>query len=669
MSESLPPEFRGSRLRRFIRKSIEGVQVESERMRVIEPEKIHFSDVVGVFIRAWPYIRPMIAHVWAFIGIAIFAALWAIFWAALNLGLIYNSVIINDPVSPIAAWLLLLDFNVWVNVEELTRDQRYQLIPMVVMMAVVSGALGSVIDNANNYYRVWIMQNINQNLRLHLMGQLNHLSMKFHAESKTGDAIYRLFQDSAMVTQIIQALAIDPILTICRFLIGLGVVFAFSPILSIAILITWVPMLILANIMSPKLRLGFQEARMRNAKLTSTIQESIDGIRTIKVNGLESERQAMFEDDSVNAFVSAHDARVRLLFFSFFTFLSVALPLVVVELSAAILAYEAAPTFLQALLGIFAFQVWNLASQDQFRQRAREAVTSIESLLVLWGRSQDMAMGLNRVYQILDLKPEVVNQPDAEQLRSVDTNITFDQIQFGYPDREVFSNVTFEAERGQITAVMGPTGCGKSTLMLLLLRMFEYQGGQISVNGKDLRDYTFESVRDNITLATQENILFSMSVRDNISYARPDATLEEVEDAARIAGAHEFIQTLPQGYETFLGERAAKLSTGQRQRLVIARAILKDTPVLILDEPTASLDADTELRIMSNIKEWARDRTVFLVTHRLSTIRQAQKIVFLKDGIVADVGSHDELMEDPEGAYREFVEAELRNREQMVGTG
>ena len=669
MSESLPPEFRGSRLRRFIRKSIEGVQVESERMRVIEPEKIHFSDVVGVFIRAWPYIRPMIAHVWAFIGIAIFAALWAIFWAALNLGLIYNSVIINDPVSPIAAWLLLLDFNVWVNVEELTRDQRYQLIPMVVMMAVVSGALGSVIDNANNYYRVWIMQNINQNLRLHLMGQLNHLSMKFHAESKTGDAIYRLFQDSAMVTQIIQALAIDPILTICRFLIGLGVVFAFSPILSIAILITWVPMLILANIMSPKLRLGFQEARMRNAKLTSTIQESIDGIRTIKVNGLESERQAMFEDDSVNAFVSAHDARVRLLFFSFFTFLSVALPLVVVELSAAILAYEAAPTFLQALLGIFAFQVWNLASQDQFRQRAREAVTSIESLLVLWGRSQDMAMGLNRVYQILDLRPEVVNLPDAEELQSVDTNISFDRIQFGYPDREVFTNVTFEAERGQITAVMGPTGCGKSTLMLLLLRMFEYQGGQISVNGKDFRDFTFESVRDNITLATQENILFSMSVRDNISYARPDATLEEVEDAARIAGAHEFIQTLPQGYETFLGERAAKLSTGQRQRLVIARAILKDTPVLILDEPTASLDADTELRIMSNIREWAQNRTVFLVTHRLSTIRQAQKIVFLKDGIVADVGSHDELMENPQGAYREFVEAELRNREQMVGTG
>ena len=139
--------------------------------------------------------------------------------------------------------------------------------------------------------------------------------------------------------------------------------------------------------------------------------------------------------------------------------------------------------------------------------------------------------------------------------------------------------------------------------------------------------------------------------------------------AARIAGADEFIQSLPQGYETFLGERAAKLSTGQRQRLVIARAILKDTPGLILDEPTASLDADTEIRIMSNIKKWAENHTVFLVTHRLSTIRQAHKIVFLKDGVVADVGSHDELMQKPQGAYKEFVEAELSSRQQMVGTG
>ena len=194
--------------------------------------------------------------------------------------------------------------------------------------------------------------------------------------------------------------------------------------------------------------------------------------------------------------------------------------------------------------------------------------------------------------------------------------------------------------------------------MLLLLRMFEYQGGRIELDGRDIREFTFQSIRANITLATQENILFSRSVMDNIRYARPQATNEEVRNAARIACADEFIERLPDKYDTFLGEKASKLSTGQRQRLVIARAILNDTPILILDEPTASLDAVTERRIMTNIKEWAQQRTVFLITHRLSTVRQADRIIFLKDGRVADLGSHSELIKRPSD-YRDFVDAEL----------
>ena len=202
------PKQRG--FRGYLRRSIEGIRVDSERVRAIEPANIQSADIVGVFIRAWPYIAPVFLHVLGFVAIAIFANFWGLFWASVNLGLIYNSVILDDPVPSITATLLLLDSEVWVHIESLTRDQRYQLIPIVVMMAVVSGTLGSVIENTNDYYRVWVMQNINQNLRPHLMAQLNHLSMKYHADSKTGDVIYRLFQDSAMVTQIIQALVIDP---------------------------------------------------------------------------------------------------------------------------------------------------------------------------------------------------------------------------------------------------------------------------------------------------------------------------------------------------------------------------------------------------------------------------------------------------------------------------
>ncbi len=647
-----------SAIRAFVQRSIQGVRVESERLREIEPDKIHFQDVIALFIRTWPYLYPVRWHAAAYICLAVFVFLWDTFFAFVNFGMIYNNVILDLPVSSIGAAMLFLDPAQWVDVEHLIVDQRYQLITGIVTLFVVSFALGATIDHANRYYRVWILQSINQNLRLHVMSQLQSLSLKFHTDSRTGDAIYRLFQDSAMVTQILQALIVDPFLAGVRFFLGVGVVAAFSPFLGLVLMLTWGPMLYLCGRMSAPLRQGFKEAREKNSALTSTIQESIEGIRTIKVNGLEDERQAMFEVHSSQAFEAAHYARVRLLLFGFYTFVFAAVPLVFVELRAALYAYEGAETFLRDVLLSFGFAIWNLGGQDQARARAKLANASTEGLIVLWGRAQDMAIGLNRVYQILDLTPEVQNRPDAVDLTRVTDSIRFRDLQFSYAERDVLADVSFEARVGDITAILGPTGTGKTTLMLLLLRMFEYQAGRIELDGRDIRDFTIPSIRRNITLATQENILFTMSVMENIRYARPDATDEEVREAARIACADEFIDRLPDKYETFLGERAAKLSTGQRQRLVIARAILKDTPILILDEPTASLDAVTERRIMANIKAWADRRTVFLVTHRLSTVRQADRVVFLKDGRVADFGSHDDLMAK-RGAYWAFVGAEI----------
>ena len=641
------------------------MRVDSERMRRIEPDKVHFVDIVGIFLRGWPYIRPMAWHVLGFVGISVIATAWNTFWGITILTMIYQNVILDQPVAAVSASLLFLDHDLWVHVEALTVDQRFQLVPLIVMLAVMFSTLGAMIDNGGDYYRVWVMQNINQNLRMHLMSQLHHLSLKFHADSKTGDGIYRLFQDSAMVTQIIQSLVIDPFLMSVRFFIGIFVVMFFSPLLALAILFTWVPLVVLANFMSAKLRRLFLEARIRNSALTSTIQESIEGIRTIKVNGLERERQLIFENASVDAFVASHNARVRLLFYGFVAFMLAALPLTFIELYAAVLAFEQIPTFATDLLALFGFAVWSLGAQDAARSRAREGVSNVQLLFLLWGRAQDMAMGLNRVYQILDLAPEIHNRAGAIPLHAIESDIRFIDLEFAYPERRVLERVTFDAKLGEVTAIMGPTGSGKSTLMLLLLRLFEYQGGSIQINNQDIRDFTFESVREKITLATQENILFSLSVKDNIAYAKQDATLDEIKEAARIACADEFIEQLPEGYETFLGERASKLSTGQRQRLVIARAVLKDTPILILDEPTASLDAETERRIMSNLKDWAKSRTVFLVTHRLSTIRQADRIAFIRDGAIADYGTHNELIAKSDGEYQRFVEAELSTAQEL----
>ncbi|HBZ72675.1 MAG TPA: hypothetical protein DEP35_24255, partial [Deltaproteobacteria bacterium] len=191
---------------------------------------------------------------------------------------------------------------------------------------------------------------------------------------------------------------------------------------------------------------------------------------------------------------------------------------------------------------------------------------------------------------------------------------------------------------------VGPTGAGKSTLVALLLRLFDPDRGRIEVDGVDLRRFRVASLRSRIAIALQENVLFGATVRENIRYAVPQASDAAVREAARIACADEFIAALPEGFETPLGERGAKLSTGQRQRLSIARAVLKDTPILVLDEPTASLDAETELRVLANLAAWGKGRVIFLITHRLSTIRRADRIVVLQEGRVVEQGTHEELL-------------------------
>jgi ABC-type multidrug transport system fused ATPase/permease subunit len=194
--------------------------------------------------------------------------------------------------------------------------------------------------------------------------------------------------------------------------------------------------------------------------------------------------------------------------------------------------------------------------------------------------------------------------------------------------------------------------------MSLLLRLFNSDSGVIRVGGRDVREYTVDSLRKQVAIALQENILFSTSIRENIRYADPGASNDQVQAAARIAEADSFARAQSYGYDTELGERGAKLSTGQRQRISIARAILKDPSILILDEPTAALDAQTESRVMQNLNEWGSGRVIFLITHRISTIRQADQIIYLKDGRIAEVGSHEELVAVPEGAYRNFVALE-----------
>jgi ABC-type multidrug transport system fused ATPase/permease subunit len=312
------------------------------------------------------------------------------------------------------------------------------------------------------------------------------------------------------------------------------------------------------------------------------------------------------------------------------------------------------------VLSLLGVSVWNLGLYNWFKGHFGGGASQLRWLFGLWGRTQDIAIGLDRVFAILDLEPEVQDAPDAIDVPEVRRGVAFHQVGFRYqPDRPALESIDLGAGVGTITAIVGPTGSGKSTLMALLLRLFDPSEGRIEIDGTDLRRFRVEHLRSRIAIALQENLLFGATIRENIRYAVPEASDEEVRRAARVACADEFIEQLPDGYDTELGERGTKLSTGQRQRLSIARAVLKDTPILVLDEPTASLDAETELRVLERLAEWGKGRVIFLITHRISTIRRADQVAVLREGRVAECGSHEELLANPEGAYRRLLESEL----------
>ena len=251
------------------------------------------------------------------------------------------------------------------------------------------------------------------------------------------------------------------------------------------------------------------------------------------------------------------------------------------------------------------------------------------------------------VFRYLDNEIRISDQPGAIRLTKFTRKIVFDNVAFAYPaapDRQVLENISFELKKGEVVALVGPSGAGKSTLAQLVLRFYDVGGGKVLIDGKDVRDIRLQSLRENISIVAQDTILFNTTVFDNIAYGRPDADEQEVIHAARTALAHEFIQALPKGYQTSIGERGLKLSGGQRQRIAIARALLKDAPILILDEATSHLDSESERLVQQALTALMLDRTVIVVAHRLSTVRQADKIMVLEKGRIIESGTHDQLI-------------------------
>ena len=580
------------------------------------------------------------------------------FWTVLDGGLL----------TATQAGLLRLDPAVVTAADAFGAEARKQALTHIVFATMALVPIGLPCALAIFYYRVWVLQRINQVLRLRLLDKLQALSLRFHSNNRVGDAIYRMYQDSSMVTQLIDVMVITPAEILGRLAFSLFLVALWEPRLALTLAVAWPLMLVLSWTFARPMRVGFRSARERNSALTSRIQETLAGIRVIKAYGAERAEQRRFVRDSKDAFAAAYTARNRYATFKVYVFWMIGSALIVSSAWGAwlaangnpiALAADGSPTALGKIAAALGFAAWNLGLWNNFKDRFGDVALSSRNATDLWGRVQDIAIGLDRVFEVLDREPEVQDAPDAIEMPAFSRGVAFRGLSFRYaPERPVLEDVEFEVPSGSIAAIVGPTGAGKSTLMALLLRLFDPDQGWIEIDGVDTRRFTLESLRKNIAIALQENVLFGATVRENIRYAVPGASDEQVRAAAQVACANEFIARLPNGYDTMLGERGSKLSTGQRQRLSIARAVIKDTPILILDEPTASLDAETELRVLQNLSEWGRDRAIFLITHRLSTIRRTDRIAYIQEGRLGEWGTQTELLSREGGAYRRMVETE-----------
>ena len=485
--------------------------------------------------------------------------------------------------------------------------------------------------------------NLVRDLRMTVYNRIQSFSLAFFHKRQTGDLMSRVVNDTATFEQL-YAHVIPETISNAVTLIGVMVIlFLINPTLA---LFTCIPIpFILASgwVFMKKVRPRFRKMQNSLAGLNSRLQDNISGIREIQSFG-QQERESGRVDEKAGEFTTAmlSALKINAIFHPIVEFLTALGTVIVVGLGG-LLAYhlrinaEEVVAFLLYLALFYA---------------------PITGLAQLVENAQHSLAGAERVIEILDTSSEVNDKPGAAELKSGQGYIRFENVSFRYlEEAPVLEDISFEVKPGETLALVGPTGVGKTTIIQLVARFYDPQTGQITFDGHELRGLTQNSLRNQISMVLQDTFLFNGTIAENIAYAKPGASPAGIEEAAKIAGIYEDIMEMPDKFHTETGERGIRLSGGQKQRLSIARAILRDAPVLILDEATASVDMQTEARIQAALARMKGRRTIIAIAHRLSTIRSADLILVLKEGKIIQRGTHNELMQGP-GLYRELYQAQ-----------
>ncbi|NLG34215.1 MAG: ABC transporter ATP-binding protein [Lentisphaerae bacterium] len=496
----------------------------------------------------------------------------------------------------------------------------------------------------SKYLIEWVAQRVVMGLRNEAFSKILHLPLLYFTGSRTGELMSRTLNDTQMIergiTEVISDLVQQPFV-----LAGAAAYLFFIDLRLAFVSLAVFPLCVLpVALFGKRVRRHAKAGQERIADLSSIQQEAIGGAAIVKAYGMEDRERERFELHSLDFFrrqvkIVASKAAVNPL-----------MEFVSVLAACAVLLYSRHAGL--ELSDIILFLGAMVLMYDPVKKLSRVH-------LVI---QQSSAAG-ERIFSILDTEDTVANHPGAEPLRGPIDEIRYERISFAYgPDRPpVLDGIDLTARSGELIALVGSSGSGKTTLVNLLPRFFDPTAGHVRIDGRDLRDFTLESLRRHIGLVTQETILFNDTVFRNIAYGEPGATREQVEAAAKKAHAHDFILAMPKGYDTVIAERGLLLSGGQRQRLAIARALLRNPPILILDEATSALDTESEHAVQLALNEAMQGRTVFAIAHRLSTIRRADQILVLHQGRIAERGRHDELL-GRDGTYRRLYHMQFEHQ-------
>ncbi|MFA7256756.1 MAG: ABC transporter transmembrane domain-containing protein [Kiritimatiellales bacterium] len=506
------------------------------------------------------------------------------------------------------------------------------------LVAVLQG----VLFFAGKYLVEWVGNRVVMDLRRRLFEHIHTLPMQFFTTNRVGELISRLTSDTSLLTQLVSNVIGDVIREPFTLIGCIAAMIYLDWRLALLALVVFPICIFPVAVLGRRVRKASKGGQEGMGDMLSVVQESIGGAVVVKAFQMEKEETDRFSVFNLRVFkMLMRQTRSNSLTDPVVVFLSsIGLSVVVV--------YAYLNDMSLALLITFA------GAMVQMYKPAKK-------LSQLHMRIQKATPGAERIFEILNIHNTIDDRPDAVPFAGRLESIDFKNVSFAYDQKKILNGVNLTVRAGQCTAFVGSSGAGKTTLVNLIPRFFDVTGGRIEFNGRDLRAYTVHSLREQIGVVTQQTVLFNRSVADNISYGSRNATREQIEDAARRANAHKFIMEMENGYDTVIGERGSLLSGGMAQRLAIARALLKNPPILILDEATSALDTESERLVQGALDELMKDRTVFVIAHRLSTIQHADQIVVLDQGKIVEQGTHDELLAHG-GSYKYFYDIQFADK-------